>query len=364
MTFLFFRKSAVWLAILFLSVATLLGACGDNSASTISNGAAPGSKTSAASTTSAASKDAANEIAAGAPAQPAKPGTTPIIAERKIIRNASLSLQVNDIEESLAKLRRLAVEQGGFVFSENTTQLPGDLPKSVIVLQVPAETYETTVNRIRSEAVKVIKHESSSQDVTEEFVDVQSQITNLRKTEESIQKLLDKANNLTEITNLQKELTAIRGEIERRQGRLNFLDKKSALSTISIELMPVPAPAFANSATPVATPQPATWQPEKTVNESWDASLRILGTVGTTLLRIVIFTWWILPFGLLLFFWLRRQARQRRQHPRPVFNAPNISNNVGSFTHPGYNTNTIDSTLSNPASPSVSESEPVASQQN
>jgi hypothetical protein len=254
------------LALALLLILSLnLAACGDSTA-TAAPAATTAAATTAAATTAAASTSlttaATNSASASgsntgfgnnqpvAQVAPGAQATTPAAIDRKIIRNATIWVQSSDVEQMLAQLRSLAVEQGGYVFSENTNQQNLDNPTAVIVLQVPSQAYEITVTRIRQAALKVTRQESSAQDVSEEYVDLQSQIVNLKRTEEGLQKLIDKTVNLQDILNLQKEMTQVRGEIEKRQGRLNFLDKRSAFSTITVNVALPPAP-------PTPTPTPA-----------------------------------------------------------------------------------------------------------
>lgn len=162
------------------------------------------------------------------------------------------------------------------------------------------------------------RQESTAQDVSEEFVDLQSEITNLKVTEEGLQKLIDKAEKLEDILSLQKELTGVRGEIQKRQGRLNFLDNRTAFSTITINLSLKPLPEVPATATPVpvtvAAPPAEAWQPEKTVNQSWDLSHKILGKIGTVVLQVLVFSWWYLPFLTIgIIVWWVKRAKPRDQ---------------------------------------------------
>jgi len=299
------KPGLISLLILIITLTLALGACGDPTAT-----AAPAAITRAAAPTAAG-----NVSASGAPAAATvAPGNDkPINAsqtqavERKVIRNANLSIEVVDMEQALTRLRSLAVAQGGIVFQENSSS-PNDRPTAVIVLQIPSENYEISITQIRQIASKVTRQESTAQDVTEEFVDVQSQITNLKTTEAGLQKLIDKTTKLEEILNLQKELTSVRGEIEKRQGRLNFLGSRSAFSTITINLT---LPPVAEKPTP--TPVPQTLQADKAVSDSWEASIKLLNVVFVSFLQVVVFLWWTIPFLLVgLTWWWRKRAATRK----------------------------------------------------
>jgi hypothetical protein len=296
----FFRLLAVSFVFLFL-----LSACGDMTAisapaatTAASATTAAAAATTAAATTAASASSGSSQTAGNAAPPTAKP------LERKIIRNATLTIQVEDMETALTRLRALATSVGGYLLQENTTS-QGAKPSGVMVIQVPAEQYEVSITRIRQLAFKVEREESSAQDVSDEFVDLQSQIANLKVTEEGLQKLIDKAAKLEDIIALQKELTGVRGEIETRQGRLNFLDNKTAFSTITVNLALKPVPEVAAPPVPVSEG----WQPEKAIGQSWNASLKLLGGIITVVVQVLVFSWWYLPFliaGLIILWRVKR----------------------------------------------------------
>lgn len=241
------------------------------------------------------------------------PGSTPPAAngqseswDRKIIRNATLRIEVGNVEQTLAQLRTLATSEGGVVFKETTSQQDKDKLYGEIVLQVPGQSFESVINRIRLAAAKINFYESSSQDVTEEYVDLGSELTNLRRTEEGLQKLIDKAQKLEDVLALQRELGNVRGEIEKRQGRLNFLDKHSAYSNIAVTVSLPPAPEQP------AAPAGTAWQPDQALTEAWAASLKVLGKLAIVAIKVVVFLWWLFPLLLAGFIWWR--VRRKRDY--------------------------------------------------
>ncbi|HEX2911211.1 MAG TPA: DUF4349 domain-containing protein [Chloroflexia bacterium] len=297
-----------YLVVLLLLLLTplTLAACGSATATP-----APAA-TTAAATTAAATTAAASNAFSGNGKLPANSGTpspeqSQESIDRKIIRNATISIVIDNIEDSLAQLRNLAVSQGGYVLQENTNQPQGNRPVGMIVLQVPSQNYENAITKIRQLAKEVTRQESSAQDVTEEYVDLRSQIVNLQRTEQGLQKLMDKAQNLSDIMSLQKELTAVRGEIEQRQGRLNYLDKKAAMSTITVNL------SLPSVEVPAVKPaEESAWHPAETTGEAWSASLLLLGNLGNIILRLVVFFWWLFPIMLVGYLiWRVRRFRLR-----------------------------------------------------
>jgi hypothetical protein len=111
--------------------------------------------------------------------------------------------------------------------------------------------------------------------------------------------MLSKATRLEDVMMLTRELTQIRAQIERIEGRQRFLEKRSDYSTVTLTLglPPVTAsPTPVPTATPVPTPVPA-WNPSATAERGWNASLRILRAVAEVAILAVAFGWWLIPIG-------------------------------------------------------------------
>ncbi len=114
------------------------------------------------------------------------------------------------------------------------------------------------------------------------------------------------------------ELTNVRGEIETRQGRLNFLVNKTAFSTITVNLAlkTVPEAASANGSASEG------WQLDKAIDQSWDASLKLLGGIITVVVQLLVFSWWYLPFviaGLIILWHVKRVKPEDRSSTRERF---------------------------------------------
>ena len=89
---------------------------------------------------------------------------------------------------------------------------------------------------LRALAVDVTNEDTSSKDVTEEYVDLSAKLHNLEATEEQLLRLMEKAEKVEDILNVQRELSKIRGEIEQTKGRMQYLERTSATSLIEVHL--------------------------------------------------------------------------------------------------------------------------------
>lgn len=248
------------------------------------------------------SGSAGNSSAAGGPKGQAAPNTP---WDRMILRTATLALQVKDVGAALDSVSALAAGHSGYILTTNSTGSGADATATVAV-QVPAAEFDGIMPQLRRLAGKVLDEQVSSSDVTEEYTDLQSQLRNLQATEGRMLTLQAKAEKLDDILTLDRELRSVQGEIERIQGRVNFLSKRAAMSTITLTLTPVGASAPA--------PVPAAgWSPVENATRAWNASLDLLAGVADVVITVVVFLWWAVPLGLLAVLLLRPWRRQERQ---------------------------------------------------
>jgi hypothetical protein len=253
---------------------------------------------------------------AAQPAAPAGGGTAQTQAQtqpwdRKIIRTATLQLTVKDVSQAVDKVQTLASLHGGLVFQEDSHQ-EGDFTVASITIQVPSQEFDKIMPELKKLdglVKKVGQSAVSSSDVTEEYTDLQSQLRNLQATETRLLALQQKAEQLTDILALDQQLRQIQGDIERIQGRLNFLTKRSDMSSITVSLLPETLPIAQTE------PEPATgWQPGEIALKAWNASLDMLASVATVLITIAVFMWWAAPLVLVL-AWIALRARRRPATP-------------------------------------------------
>ena len=232
---------------------------------------------------------------------------------RVIIYTGNMSLVVKDTQEAVEAITNLADEKGGYVAGSNIYQ-NDDVPQGSITIRVPAERYQEVLADLRALAIRVQSENSSTQDVTEEFTDLQARKTNLEATEESLRELLEerrRTGSTSDILEVYRELTNIRGQIEQIEGRLRYLSNQAALSTITIELIPDVLYQ------PVSV---AGWEPQGVAKEALQALVAALQGLANLTIWLVIF---ILPLLIILlipvvvvvwvvrWWWKRRNAKKQ-----------------------------------------------------
>lgn len=234
----------------------------------------------------------------------ASSGALPDGFDRKVVKSADIGLRVEDVRGSAARVQDVADQVGGGILNSNVNERNGGT-FAELLLSVPAEEFDNVLGKLRDLPGKVTSDSVSGQDVTEEFVDLESRERNLLAAEESLLKLFEQSEIVKDTLVVERELTNVRGQIEQVQGRLKFLEGRTAFSQISVSIMPVPSPAKPDSG----------WQPARVVAEAWDASLAVLQAAGTAIIAILVFGWVWIPALLLGFFFWKRRSQPSPQPP-------------------------------------------------
>lgn len=236
---------------------------------------------------------------------------------RVIIYTGNISLVVQDTREAMTAITGMAQEQGGYVSASNIYQA-GDVPRGSITIRVPAESYLDTLEKLRALAVRVEAENSGTEDVSEEFTDLQARKANLEVTEKALQQLLEerqRVGSTSDILEVYRELTGVRGQIEEIEGRLRFLANKAALSTITIDLIPDVL------SQPVSV---AGWEPQGVAKEAVQALvLALQGLVNVTIWLVIfilpLLIVFLIPVVLIIWgirvWWKRYKARRKNLPP-------------------------------------------------
>ena len=154
--------------------------------------------------------------------------------QREVISSASLSLEVEDVQGATAQVRVIAEGSGGLVEQLSSSGRPGR-QRAHVTIRVLQDQFNPALERI--EALGIIEsRELGSEDVSEQFIDLEARLKSALREEQSLLKLLERAGVVSEILAIERELARVRSEIERFQGRLNFLERRVDLATISVTL--------------------------------------------------------------------------------------------------------------------------------
>jgi hypothetical protein len=288
-----------------LALALILSACGGQAAT--SSPAAPAPPVSQSAPAEAPARSSLDGSAAGGNAPAAGEPAQAQQFNRLVIKTADISLQVESVREAEAAVRAKVQALGGYVVRAENSGSDGNLTAQ-ITFRVPVQRFDEALAGVQGLAKKVLSRTVSGDDVTEQFVDLQSRLRNLEATRDRLLTFLEKAATVEEALKVNESLSQVQGEVEQVRGRMEYLKQSAALSTVTVALMPVPAVA------PIV--EEGGWQPLAVAR----SALRELVELGQGLanVAIVLLVWtpvW-LPF-VLLAWWLRRRFWARARKPAP-----------------------------------------------
>ena len=194
---------------------------------------------------------------------------------RLVVRSAEMRVIVGDTTKAVEAIGAAAEASGGFVAGSRIWR-EGELLRATLTLRVPAEKLTPTLAAIRALSKRVDSESVSSEDVSAEFVDLGARLRNLEATETELRALLavarERSKKASDVLEVHQQLTVIRGEIERTKGRMRYLSERSAMSSISLDLVP---DAIAQ---PVVEPG---WQPLVVARQAARALVGVLRASAT-----------------------------------------------------------------------------------
>ena len=198
---------------------------------------------------------------------------------RLIIRNADMTIVVQDTQARLDELNKIAADYGGYVASANTSQAGENSLQAQVTLRIESAQLDAALDRIRKLAVEVRSESIRGDEVTAEYVDLDAQLKNLEAAEAQLKEIMAKAEKTEDVMAVFEQLTAIRGQIEQIKGRMKYLSQSASLATINLTLIPDVL------AQPV---QIAGWRPDGVAKDALEALISALQGLATLAIWFVI----------------------------------------------------------------------------
>jgi len=231
------------------------------------------------------------------------------LQQRMIIRTVNMTVLVEDTDAALNEVRSLVASYEGYIADSNRWMINDTQAMAQVTIRVPAESLDAALEALRGMALKVERETSSGQDVTEEYTDIQARLRNLEATETELLALLtevrENRGKAEEILAIHRELTSIRGQIESLKGRSQYLERMTALATITMEIRP--------KATPGAVVDSYRWSPLVTASDALRSLLAFAQVVIDVGIYLLIFSpVFIIPAVIV---WLVVRALRRGRKP-------------------------------------------------
>ena len=237
-------------------------------------------------------------------------GATAEAAERKIIRNGELTLEVASTTDTLHRVASIAAANGGFVVTSESKQRenvdPGQRTLDIkLVVRVPSAQFGVTVDEIKKLATNTPQENITGQDVTEEFIDLEARIKTQKALELQFLEIMRQAYKVADALEVQRQLADVRTDIEKLEGRKRFLENRASLSTITVNLQ-TPKPAIAVTSTGFGHSM------REAVSDGVGmASDLVLFFTRLAILMVPLLLFIVLPVGLVARYVARRSKRMR-----------------------------------------------------
>lgn len=231
---------------------------------------------------------ATEDAAIGAPAGdesltriPEVPPGGDLRAGERVIRNANLSVRIGEREfqDKFQQANALAARFGGFVAATSTEETEGRIASGNVTLRVPSDKFEEAIEALK-ELGEVSAEDKSGHDVSAEFVDLEARLRHAKTQEAFYLRLIDRATEISDMIQIQQQLSQIQLQIEAIQGRLKFLEDQTSFSTINVRIFE-----------PDAGPPPARGALLDALVRAWEGFQNVVAGV-------IVGLGWVAPFAL------------------------------------------------------------------
>jgi len=312
--------------VLLAILAILIAACGSSSSQVLST---VGSAVDSNAYAGAAEADGAfpSAAASAAPAA-AVPGdgtggrdVVGAVDDARIVRTGTMQLEVTDVAKAVATARTLIRGMGGYVGASNTTN-DADQPTAAITYRIPVDRWEDALAALRSlngQTTKIVTEQTQAVEVTGQIVDLQARIKNLRASEASLQAIALKANRISDVLEVEQQLTDVRGQIEVLAGQLAQISNQADLATLTVTFgVPVVAVQVARQG----------WDPATVVDEASASMVGVLqGLASAGIWFGIVWLPILIVLGVLaaLVAWFVRRTGLLRRSVPPVPPVPPVT---------------------------------------
>jgi Domain of unknown function (DUF4349) len=219
----------------------------------------------------------------------------------RVVRTASVDLEVEegDLNKTINDATDVVLKAKGLYVGSSTSVPEGEPASGQVTFRVPVDAFEPVLRQLK-ELGTYRGEKSSTEDVTNQYVDLNGQLAAWRAQERVYLRLLDRAKSVTDVIAVQNQLQQVQSNIERLQGQLNHLEDQSSFSTIVLQL------------TEPGAGGPAA-QPTGRLARAWATAVNGLGVMAAALLVAVVWLTPVVVLAGLVLFGVRALRR-----PRPV----------------------------------------------
>lgn len=238
---------------------------------------------------------------------------------KMIVYTGEISLVVKDTVKVQEDITQMVEGMEGYVSNSNSSAYGSGLMRINMTLRLPADRFDEMMAALRAMAMEVTQESTDSQDVTQEYVDLESRLRALEAKADRLEELMKQAEDTEAVLAVYQELSQTEQEIEQTKGRMQYLERSAAMATITVSL------------TPDELSQPveiAGWRPAGVAKQAFEALVAVFQFLLKALIWLVILIVPVAVFLGLLFYVLIRLLRlifKRRRHKQAATSPPSSS---------------------------------------
>ena len=231
------------------------------------------------------------------------PESAPVanVKDRLVIKDSYLSLQVSNVVDTQKKVIKKAEELGGYMVSSTITN-PSDAATATVIVRIPAKKLDSALEYYRSTGIKVVSENLQGDDVTDQYVDLETQLKTYEKTKAKFEEIFDRATLTQDILQIQREIINVQASIDSIKGQQDYLKKSAEMVKITVYL------ATDELALPYAPSQG--WRPDVIFKQAARSVVGVIMMIGTLVIWIAVFG--VIWVPALLIFFLVKRIRNRK----------------------------------------------------
>lgn len=228
------------LGLLFLAIMLVLAACSANDEMSESKSSYDEDMGDMESTNEIATEEAENVASdssqTGDSDDSAEVSTEGAVVEttRMIIHQASLSVNVKELDKAQANIEQKVAHYGGYIVESNVYKEDDQTSSGKMVVRIPEKHFEKFLADAEGQAAKVLERNVTGQDVTEQYVDLQSRVKSKRAVEERLLAFMSKAQKTEDLLKISADLAKVQEEIEVMVGKMKYLENQTSFSTVEL----------------------------------------------------------------------------------------------------------------------------------
>lgn len=229
---------------------------------------------------------------------------------RKVIMTAWLNMESLAFDETCATLQQAAQEHGGYISATNISNNSYDNTRNAsITIKVPIGNYAALLQQVEASG-NVTNRSESSDDVTQQYVDVESRLNSYQRQKQRLEELVEQAETLADLLEIEAQLAEVQYQIEYYTTSLRNLDELTAYSTVNVSVQEVKE---------ITQPKPETYFDRigRAFQESWQVASSFFQQLFIALIYMLPFLLVLAVLVVIILLIVRRAKKHRALHPKP-----------------------------------------------